>query len=301
MIQQGFPRTLNLTAPKVQEYWQVRHCLSTDNSLVLLYWRVAIPKTQWRKVLHCLHSAHQGVVGMKAHTNELVYWPEMDALICSIRANCMVCSNIAPSQPWEPIILTQSPDWPFQQIVMDLFYVLDHAYLACTDRLTGWLILYHREPSHATTSKLMSICWQLLQAYGTQMNSVPMTAHLSPSAYSKNSLKRSVLRLDYPQSHIPNPMAGQNSWWNHKEDSEWKHRTLGFLGQWQCCPGYLAVLKLPNPRYWSITSITSTPLLTPWFHSFTANPLQATPQMGHGSTTLQGNPLPLQCKNSGKV
>ena len=94
---------------------------------------------------------------MKAHANELVYWPGMDASICSIRANCMACSNIAPSQPWEPIILTQSPDWPFQQIVIDLFYVGDHVYLACVDRLTGWLILYHVEPGHTTTSKLMSI------------------------------------------------------------------------------------------------------------------------------------------------
>ena len=118
-----------------------------------------------RKVLHWLHSAHQGVVGMKACANDSVYWPRMDASIRSIRANCMVCSNIAPSQPREPIILTRSLVWPFQLIVMDLFYIGDHAYLACTDRLTGWLILYHLELSHTTTSKLMSICWQLFQAY----------------------------------------------------------------------------------------------------------------------------------------
>ena len=90
----------------------------------------------------------------------------MDTSICSIRVNCMVCSNITPSQPQEPIILTQSPDWPFQQIVMDLFYIGDHTYLACTDRLTGWLILYCLESGHTTTTKLMSICRQLFQTYG---------------------------------------------------------------------------------------------------------------------------------------
>ena len=144
----------------------MRHCLSTDNGLVLLDRRIFIPKTQRRKVLHCLRSAHQGVVGMKARANELVYWPGMDALIHSIRANCMICSNITPSQPQEPIILTRSPDWPFQQIVMDHFYVRDYAYLACADRLSSWLILYHLEPGHTTTSKLMSISQQLFQAYG---------------------------------------------------------------------------------------------------------------------------------------
>ena len=93
VIQQGFPRTCNLTAPKVHEYWEVRHRLSIDNGLVLLDQRIVIPKMQERKVLHSLHSAHQ------AHANGSVYWPAMDALIHSIRANCMVCSNITPSQP----------------------------------------------------------------------------------------------------------------------------------------------------------------------------------------------------------
>ena len=58
VIQEGFPRTRNLIAPKVREYWEVRHCLSTDNGLVLLDWSIVIPKTQLRKVLHCQHSAY---------------------------------------------------------------------------------------------------------------------------------------------------------------------------------------------------------------------------------------------------
>lgn len=103
---------------------------------------------------------------MKARANESVYWPGMDASIRSIRANCMVCSTMAPSQPREPIILTRSPEWPFQQIVMDIFYIGDHTYLACADRLTGWLILYRLESGHTTTTKLMSICRQLFQTYG---------------------------------------------------------------------------------------------------------------------------------------
>ena len=115
---------------------------------------------QWRKVLHCLHSAHKGVVEMKACANESVYWPGMDASIHSIRANITSC------QPQAPIILTRSPDWPSQQIVMDLFYIGDHTYLASADRLTGWLILNLLELGHTTTNKLMSICRQLFQTYG---------------------------------------------------------------------------------------------------------------------------------------
>ena len=60
-----------------------------------------------------------------------------------------------------------NPSSWFQQIVMDIFPVGQIAYLACTYGLTDWLILCHIELGHATTSKLMSICRQLFQTYGT--------------------------------------------------------------------------------------------------------------------------------------
>ena len=72
-IQRGFPRTCSLTAPEVPEYWEVRHHLSVDNDLALLDQRIIIPTSQHTKILHSLHSAPQGEVGMKARTNESVY------------------------------------------------------------------------------------------------------------------------------------------------------------------------------------------------------------------------------------
>ena len=96
-----------------------------------------------------------------------VYWPGMNASIRNFRVNCPIYATIAPSQSWEPIVMTPAPEWPFQQIVMDIFHVGHVAYLACADRLTGWLILYHLKPGHATTSKLMSIFRHQFQTYGT--------------------------------------------------------------------------------------------------------------------------------------
>ena len=73
---------------------------------------------------------------MKARANESVYWPRMNTSIRNTRAGCKTSSRIAPSQPKEPIKFTPSLDWPFQQIVMDLFLVGNHEYFS--DRLT-WL------------------------------------------------------------------------------------------------------------------------------------------------------------------
>ena len=130
-IEQGFPNKRRMTVPAIREYWEVRHRLSTDKGLVLMDRRVVVPTAQRKNLLCCLHSAHQGVVGMKARASESVYWPGMNASIRNYRAHCITCSRIAPSQPQEPISMTPSPEWPFQQIVMDLFYIGPSTYLAC--------------------------------------------------------------------------------------------------------------------------------------------------------------------------
>ena len=129
-INQGFPLKRTLTEPDICDFWEVRHRLSNDRGLVLMDRRIVIPKPLRKKILHCLHSAHQGVDGMKARANDSVYWPGMNASIGNFRANCSICTTIAPSQPREPITMTPSPEWPFQQIVMDVFHVGHLIYLA---------------------------------------------------------------------------------------------------------------------------------------------------------------------------
>ena len=100
---------------------------------MLLDQRIVIPTFQRAKVLRSLHSAHQGEGVMKARANESIYWSGMNTSIRNTRASCTYCSKTAPSQPKEPINLTPSPDWPFQQIAMDFFHVGNHGYLACAD------------------------------------------------------------------------------------------------------------------------------------------------------------------------
>ena len=103
---------------------------------------------------------------MKAHANESVHWPGMNVSIRTTRANCTECSKIATSRLREPITLTSPPDWPFQQVVMDLFHVGNQTYLACADRLTGWFIIHHWNHRQANASRLISICRDIFQTYG---------------------------------------------------------------------------------------------------------------------------------------
>ena len=122
-VERGFPGTRHLTDPGIHEFWEVWHRLSTENGLVLIDRRIVIPLSHRKRVLRCLHAAHQGLVGMKARANISVYWPGMDVAIRNHHASCCVCTTIAPCLPQETIVLTPSPFWPFQKICMDMFNV----------------------------------------------------------------------------------------------------------------------------------------------------------------------------------
>ena len=152
--------------------------------------------------------------GMKAHVNDTVYWPGMNASIRNFRANCPTRATIAPSQPQEPIMMTPAPEWPFQQIKMDIFHVSHIAYLACADRLTGWLILYHLKSGHATTSKLMSICRYLFQIYGTQdelctNGGLPFTSSIFQEFLQTWCVRHRLSSVTYPQSNGQAELTGK--------------------------------------------------------------------------------------------
>ena len=69
---EGFPSSRRMTDPLIKDFWEVRHGLSTEDGLILLDRRIVVPVRLHKRMIRCLHSAHQGVVGMKYHANEEV-------------------------------------------------------------------------------------------------------------------------------------------------------------------------------------------------------------------------------------
>ena len=136
-IEQGFPNRHSLIKPMIYNFWEVWHLLSTDRGLLLMKGRIVVPKSLKGKISRYLHSVHQGVVCIKTHANDSVFWLGMNVSICNFRPNCIVCLRMATSQPRDPITITPSPDWLFQKIVMGLFYIEQFLYLICIDRLNN--------------------------------------------------------------------------------------------------------------------------------------------------------------------
>ena len=96
-----------------------------------------------KNILQILHSAHQGVSNMSARAKLSMYWPGIMNDIRNMRYTCKTYIELAPSQPKEPIQLSPSPDWPFQQICADYFQLEHHSYLSIINRYTAWLNIDH--------------------------------------------------------------------------------------------------------------------------------------------------------------
>ena len=205
-VRNGFPNNRRSLDPLIRDFWEVRHRLSVDDGLAMVDQRIVIPSNLRDRVLKCLHAAHQGVVGMKSRANATVFWPGIEASIKNYRDICSTCIRIAPTQPKEPLILTKSPDWPFQKIVMDMFFVEHHMYLACADRFTGWLILYHLPPGGGTARNLICICRQIFQAYGvpeeiSRDGGPPMQSKQFSDFLDAWKVRNRVSSASYPQSN----------------------------------------------------------------------------------------------------
>ena len=165
-IESGFPQSRATTPPALRKYWEVRHRLTIAKGIVFMDRRLVIPMSLHNAVLDVLHAAHQGVTSMKARATASVYWPGMETNIHNKRFVCNDCNENAPSQPREPICLTPSPEWPFQQICTDYFESAGFDYLITTDRFSGWLDIYHVPPRCATSKSIISTLRTLFISYG---------------------------------------------------------------------------------------------------------------------------------------
>ena len=128
--------------------------------------RTVIPQKLRKLVLESLHSAHQGINGMKLRANSSIYWPSMSAAITNTRLNCRKCTEISPSQTSEPLITTAFPEWPFQLLSADYFFIELHSYLVVSDRYSGWLTVYYFKPGEANHTTLIKIFRNIFVDFG---------------------------------------------------------------------------------------------------------------------------------------
>ena len=146
-ITRGFPPTHQLTDPQIRQYFNVKDNLWIQDGIIMYKDRLVIPASLRPRVLNLLHSAHQGVDGMRSRATVTIYWPGLNNSIRQTRKNCSTCEKIAPSQRREPLQLLPHAEYPFEQICMDAFEIKGKYYTVVVDRFSNWfLVFYYRVP-----------------------------------------------------------------------------------------------------------------------------------------------------------
>ena len=139
LIDSGFPDSRTAVPDQLKIFWPMRHELHHLEGVPFHDKKMFIPKSLRVEILDCLHSAHQGEVGMKNSARNRFFWPGMDAAITQKRMQCRVCQRISPSQPAEPPIESPVPEFPFEMVCLDYFEMMGHHYIIYVDRYSGWI------------------------------------------------------------------------------------------------------------------------------------------------------------------
>ena len=93
-VSASFPPYKRELPSEIPPYWDVYHNLSCiGEALVYGSWIMA-PNSLCSEVLNTLHSAHQGITSLKAHTQTSVYWHGMSTGIINCCQQCSLCGAI---------------------------------------------------------------------------------------------------------------------------------------------------------------------------------------------------------------
>lgn len=141
LIESGLPESRHEFPPALREYYQFRENLHSLDGVILYKDRIVIPPSLRQEILLVLHSAHQGVTAMICRAEASVFWPGITPDITSVRAQCIQCNRIAPSNTSAPPTPLISPDYPFQCLCADFFHHKGTNYLVIVDRYSNWPIV----------------------------------------------------------------------------------------------------------------------------------------------------------------
>ncbi|XP_042142281.1 uncharacterized protein K02A2.6-like [Ixodes scapularis] len=114
--------------------------LSTYKGCIIWGSRLVIPKVAQSTVLDILHTAHPGIVRMKALARSTVWWPGIDHDIEEKAANCSTCQEHRPSMPRAPVHPWETTQHPWSRLHVDFAGPFKgKIFLIVVDSFSKWL------------------------------------------------------------------------------------------------------------------------------------------------------------------
>ncbi|XP_057329775.1 uncharacterized protein K02A2.6-like [Microplitis mediator] len=114
--------------------------LCLENECLMWGYRMVVPKSLRKYLLEELHSAHAGIVRMKAMARSHVWWPNIDAEIEELSQSCQLCLEAADSPPRAQLHCWNWPEEPNHRLHIDFLGPLEsQMYVVIVDAHSKWV------------------------------------------------------------------------------------------------------------------------------------------------------------------
>ncbi|UYV78715.1 K02A2.6-like [Cordylochernes scorpioides] len=133
---EGWPICKKDVDEDAKVFFDFRHRLYLWNDLLCIGSAIVIPKTQRNNMLNLLHQSHQGISAIQGLARESLFWPRMSIDIAE--------------KPLKPFPV---PDYPWQTVSLDIFYIQKKPHLLVVDRYSGYPEVFALDPPTAINVK----------------------------------------------------------------------------------------------------------------------------------------------------
>ncbi|XP_055920739.1 uncharacterized protein K02A2.6-like [Eupeodes corollae] len=174
---------------------------SLTNGTILRNNRVVIPQILRELILAELHTAHVGIVKMKALARSYVWWPHIDTDIEDLAQKCMACRSVQKSSkriqhPWE------YPSTPWQRVHVDFAGPFFEKYfLIVVDAHSKWPEIFQMNSMKA--ARTIEVLRDLFARYGLPVTLVSDNGPTFTSGEFRRFLKENGINHKFTTPYHP--------------------------------------------------------------------------------------------------
>ena len=118
VIIEGWPNDRRRVPDRLLPYFSYRDELTTQDGVIFRGERIVIPSSLRKSMKE---KVHVGINSSLRRARDLIYWPQMSTDIRHYVETYGLCATYADMQPAESVVMTDTPDLPWQKVGSDLF------------------------------------------------------------------------------------------------------------------------------------------------------------------------------------
>lgn len=178
----SWPTSSTQIPPPLSQYVSLQPNLSVSDGLLFFENRLIVPATVQPFVLARLHDGHLSTEKAKRLARETVFWPKMSTDIANYIAECETCQKHTRNNVKEPLHSYPIPQYPWQQLAMDIAAFNGKEYLIVVDKFSNWPEIM--QLSSKTVSEIVSHLVKLFARYGIPESIVSDNSPFNCAAYA---------------------------------------------------------------------------------------------------------------------